>query len=274
MPGLRWFACGFLISALACAGPAAAQEDIVVARLPERSIAALVNRLPDTTRPKRAIALFAGHPGILRLRTEDGETKFDLRGNFLIRARRHWLDAETITVSIDAPDDEWTAFSQYFRTTPRYGEDLRALLDAVEAKYGALDWTAVGTSEGSVSAFHAARMLPTRFRRVILTASVFLSGRNGPGLSSVDWSLLSVPLLWVHHEDDPCRFTAYRDAQTAARESKAPLVTVRGGGPAQGPNCMARTQHGFIGIEQPAIEAMRAWIATGRAPEFVGSAAR
>jgi len=274
MSRLRALACGFVIGALAGAGPAVALEDLVVVRLPERSIAALVDRLPQSTRPKRAIALFAGNPGILRLRSEDGETKFGMRGNFLIRARRHWLDADTIAVSIDAPDDEWASFSHQFRATPRYGEDLRALLDAVEAKYGALDWIAVGTSEGAVSAFHAARMLPTRFRRVILTASLFLPNRNGAGLSDADWSQLSVPLLWVHHEDDPCHVTAYSDAQAHAKATGAPLVTVRGGGPARGPNCKARTQHGFIGVEQPAIEAMRVWIATGRAPEFAGSAAR
>lgn len=260
--------------ALPASGALAAEGEVVVARLPDRSIAALVDRLPGATRPTRAIALFAGHPGILRLRLEDGEAKFELRGNFLIRSRRHWLDADTLTVSIDAPDDEWGAFSQRFRATPRYAEDLAAILDAVEAKHGALEWTAVGTSEGSVSAFHAARMLPERFRRVILTASVFLSGRNGPGLSNADWSLLKVPLLWVHHEDDPCRFTAYRDAQHYAKETKAPLVTVRGGGPVQGPDCMARTQHGFIGVEKAAIEAMRGWIATGQAPAFAGTPAR
>lgn len=134
-----------LVAVLAPSAPGASAADgeVVVARLPDRSIAALVDRLPAATRPTRAIALFAGHPGILRLRlrVEDGEMRFEMRGNCLIRSRRHWLDTDTLTVSIDAPDDEWAAFSQYFRTTPRYGEDLRALLDAVEAMRA---WIATG----------------------------------------------------------------------------------------------------------------------------------
>ena len=44
--------------------------------------------------------------------------RFDLRGNFLVRSRRHWLDEETLAVAVDAPSDQWATFSQTFRETP------------------------------------------------------------------------------------------------------------------------------------------------------------
>jgi dienelactone hydrolase len=257
-----------LAAAILAPGGATAADELVTARLEGRTISGLVTR-DGAGGFKRGIALFPGHPGILRLRAEDGELRYELRGNFLVRSRRHWLDAETLTLVLDAPDDQWASFAQHFRASARYGEDVRALLDAVDARYGRLEWTFVGTSEGSVSAFHAARMLPERAARVALTASVFLQGRNGPGLSDADWSKLKVPLLWVHHVDDPCPYTAYRDAVRFAAASAAPLVTVRGGGPARGPACMARTQHGFVGIEASVVRAMRDWALTGRAPESV-----
>ena len=62
-------------------------------------------------------------------------------------------------------------------------------------------------------------MNPAMARRVILTASVVRAGRNGPGLSGVDYADLKSRLLWVNHEDDPCDFTRY--ALVKARRNAA-----------------------------------------------------
>lgn len=233
------------------------------------TIAGMVAHVEGATKFKYGIALFAGHPGILRLREEDAQPRYAMAGNFLIRSRRHWLDDETLVLAVDAPSDEWGGFSHAFRETQRYGEDVAALLHEVGKRYGIDDWTLVGTSEGTVSAFHAARMNPRLARRVVLTASLFAPNRNGRGLSGLDFTQSTVPLLWVHHADDPCRVTPYSSAQDHARRTGAPLLTVRGGGPAQGPACEARTAHGFIGVEIETVHAMRAWVKTGKAPDEV-----
>lgn len=232
------------------------------------SIGGLVNHWANSGSYKHGIVIFPGYPGILRLREEGGQAVFALKGNFLIRSRRHWLDSETLIVVVDAPSDQWSGFSQYFRTTPRYGEDVAALLNGISARYGVQEWTAVGTSEGSVSAFHAARMNPTLFQRLILTASVFSQSRNGPGLSDVRWSELATPLLWVHHVDDPCPYTTYRSAEDFAVLTKAPLITVRGGEGARGKSCEAYTAHGFVGVEIPTVAAMKDWVKTGKVASF------
>ena len=233
------------------------------------TIAGLVTHLSGQGSFTHGVALFPGHPGILKLRQEDGEPKFDLRGNFLVRTRRHWLDGETLVMVVDAPSDHWPTFYQEFRETPRYGADVAALVAEASRKYGVADWTFIGTSEGSLSAFHAARMNPELARRVILTSSVFVAGKNGPGLSRVKFAALKSELLWVHHADDPCRFTSYGDAQAFAKRSGKPLVTVRGGGPARGEACEAFTAHGFVGVELAALKAMHAWIKTGQVPADV-----
>jgi pimeloyl-ACP methyl ester carboxylesterase len=148
-------------------------------------------------------------------------------------------------------------------------------LTEVGSKFGISDWTFVGTSEGSISAFHAGRMNPEIAKRVILTASVIRAGRNGPGLSGVNYADLKAKLLWVNHEDDPCDFTRYSLVKDAAQRSGAPLVTVSGGGPSRGAACMAFTQHGFVGVEKETVLAMRSWIKTGTVPADVqASAAR
>lgn len=233
------------------------------------TVAGLVTHLEGAKGFKYGVVLFPGYPGIMRLREEDGKLRFDLGGNFLVRSRRQWLDPDTLVVVVDAPSDQWSTFRQSFRETPRYGADVAALLAEVGRRYGIEDWTFVGTSEGSVSAFHAGRMNPEMAKRVILTASVVRGGRIGPGLSDVDFSSLRAPLLWVHHEDDPCEYTAYRTAKALAQRSGTPMVTVRGGGPSSGDACMARTAHGFVGVEKETVLAMRSWIKTGAVPADV-----
>ena len=233
------------------------------------TLSGLVTHRQGAKRIRHGLALFPGAPGIMKLRDEGGEPRFELRGNFLVRSRRHWLDEETLVVVVDAPSDQWGTFDHAFREQPRYGADVAALLREVGQRHGVEDWTFIGTSEGSVSAFHAARMNPGLARRVILTSSLFLSSRNGPGLSGVRWEELSSKLLWVHHEDDPCSYTMYRDAVRFAEKSRSPLLTVRGGGPYRGEPCQAQSAHGYVGVEVDTIRAMQSWVKTGVVPPTV-----
>ena len=232
------------------------------------TISGLIAHVKGVERPKYGIALFPGAPGIMKIREESGRIKFELAGNFLVRSSRHWLDEETLVAIVDAPSDNWASFLQSFRETPRYGADVAALLEEVGRRTGVKDWTFVGTSEGSISAFHAARMNPTLANRVILTSSLFRA-QDGRGLYQVRWQDLQTKLLWVHHEHDPCVATLYRDARAYARKTDAPLITVRGGGPGKGSACQAFTAHGFVGVERETVAAMHSWVKTGAVPADV-----
>ena len=239
---------------------------VITAQRDGYTIAGLVTHWQDVKSFKHGIALFPGRPGIMRLHVEDGQPRFELAGNFLTRTRRHWLDAETLVVVVDAPSDTWATFSQSFRETPRYGADVAALLKDVAGQYPVGEWTFVGTSEGSISALHAARMNPSLAKRTILTSSLFSPTRHGPGLSSVSWKDYPKSLLWVHHENDPCKYTTYREAKHYAKKTGAPLLTVRDSGPWRGGACEAHTSHGFVGVERETVLAMRAWVKTGSVP--------
>jgi hypothetical protein len=234
------------------------------------SISGMVSHIEGATKFRHGIALFPGSPGILRLREEGGRVRNDMNGNFLIRSRNAWLDGETMIVAIDAPSDHWINFWHAFRESERYGKDIEALLGEVNRRFPVEEWTFVGTSEGSVSAFHAARMNPEVARRLILTASLFVPTQGGRALSGADFTQIKASLLWVHHADDPCRYTDYASARAFARRSNAPLVTVRGGGPGYGLPCQARTPHGFINMEVPTVQAMHSWVKTGKVPADVG----
>ena len=263
-----------LIGVLACA-PVSAQQgkdpnlafanEIVVAQLPGRTIAALITHRPGATRFTHAIALFPGSPGVMDLRMEDGQIQYGLRGNFLVRARRHFLDDSTLTAAVDAPSDQQPYFPQSHRETPRYGEEVRALIEAISKKYGTLDWTFIGTSEGSVSAVHAARMVPEA-KRVVLTSSVVFPGPRGRGVEAGHVKEVKIPLLWVHHRRDPCKFTPYYRVKGYAEETRTPLVSVTGAGNTRGNPCEAFSEHGFVGAEVQVIRAIQSWIRTGQVP--------
>jgi hypothetical protein len=255
---------------LACAQDqdpnAALANELIVAQLPGRSITALVTHAPGATKFTHAVALFPGSPGIINLRVEDGQIRNDQRGGFLIRARRFFLADGFLTVVVDAPSDQQTNFFPEFRETPRYGEDVKGVIEAVTKKYGPLDWTFVGHSEGSVSAAHAARMLPADAKRVALTASVVTSNPRGRGLTAADIAQIKVPVLWVHHRNDPCEYTPYRTVSRYAEQTGTPLLTVSGVRYSKGKPCMAFSEHGFVGMEARTIKAMLSWIRTGTAP--------
>jgi hypothetical protein len=244
-------------------------NSVLTVAIKDYSISGLVTHLPGAKGFKYGIVLFPGAPAIMKVREESGQPRFELGGNFLIRSRRHWLDDETLVISVDAPSDQWAGFSQWFRQEPRYGAEVAALLAEASRRYAVTDWTLVGTSEGTVSAVHAARMNPGMAQRVILTSSLFLAAGHGPGISGVNWDAIKAKLLWVHHEDDGCGFTPYRSAQEHAETTRAPLVTVRGGGAPRGAPCEAYARHGFVGIERETVLAMRSWVKTGAAPADV-----
>ena len=241
-------------------------NEVIVVPLTGRTLSALITHQPGATKFTHAIAIFPGSPGYMNLRVEDGAIKFDLSGNFLVRARRHFLEEGFITVTMDAPSDQQGSFLQAFRETPRYGEDIKGVLDAVAKKFGALDWTFIGTSEGSVSAAHAARMLPSDAKRVVLTASVVAPSGRGRGVEVTDVKQIRIPVLWVHHRNDPCKFTQYFRVKSYAEETKTPLLTVTGADGRRGDPCMAFSEHGFVGMEVKTIKAILSWIRTGQVP--------
>jgi hypothetical protein len=75
--------------------------------------------------------------------------------------------------------------------------------------------------------------------------------------------------MWVHHRNDPCRYTPHHRVRNYAQETMTSLLTVTGVGERRGQPCMAFTEHGFVGMEAKTIKAILSWIRTGIAPAEV-----
>lgn len=244
----------------------AIKESVITAKFSDRSISALVTHLEKHQPFKRAIVLFPGHPGIMKIQAVDS---FQLKGNFLIRTRQFWLDEETIVFSVDAPTDQWSSFTGRFRGTDRYAEDLKGLAKEIESKFGELPLILIGTSEGSITAYYAARVLDSENNKVIFSSSLFNNSANSSGLASLDLDEIKIPMLWVHHESDPCRFTPYWLAKKYAEKTYSPLITVRSGNTGRGDDCQAFSRHGYFGVEKQTVMAMKDWIVNGEVKDVI-----
>jgi len=241
-------------------------ESVMSVTFADRTMAALVTHFEAHQNFKRAIVLMPGHPGIMKIRSAQS---FELKGNFLIRTRKMWLDAETVVFSVDAPSDEWSGFSGYFRGGARYAEDIRGLFAEIGKRYGPLPTVIVGTSEGSVSAYYAVRALDQANVKVIFSSSLFNFSRNSPGLAGMDFDDIKAPMLWVHHLSDPCAWTPYWQAKRHAEKTRSPLVTVKSEMQGRGDPCQAFSPHGYVGVEAETVQAMKHWVLHGEAKDVV-----
>ena len=222
--------------------------------------------------PSTAILLFAGYPGILRLREEAGLPAFGMGGNFLIRARRFLNTANTFTVAVDCPQDQWNNCGDAYRSSAQHAQDIQAVIAAVKAKTQASKVYVVGTSYGTVSTAFLAAALPGHVDGAVHTATFTdpnrRSNAHGQPMATFDWSRATVAQLFVHHKDDPCGATRYDSV--VARKGSLPLIAVQGSDNASGPACEARSPHGFVGREQVTMQAIHDWITDRKLPATVG----
>jgi hypothetical protein len=107
-------------------------------------------------------------------------------------------------------------------------------------------------------------------KRIVLASTLTSSNFQGPGVRMSDFKSVTVPVLWVHHRRDPCRWTTYSAAKAYAEEMHAQLLTVTGSKDARGDPCEARSEHGFAGMEVKTVKTIVAWILTGQVPSEIG----
>jgi pimeloyl-ACP methyl ester carboxylesterase len=247
-----------LAAAWIAAASAGAQEMVTLQTRPGVTqsffIAGMGKRAPEA-----AALLFIGGGGAIDLRMEGGQVRFQ-QGNFLPRARREFIRNGILPVILDNPSDQKPAMTDEFRASSAHASDIRAVVAEMKKRYPRLPVFVIGTSRSTLSAAHLGARLDKEIAGVVLTASLFYSdGRTmAPRLVSFDWSKIGIPVLVVHHWDDGCPPTPYREA--ARLEKRYPLVTVRGGKPPQGPACEPFSQHGFFGREAETVDAIAAWM--------------
>ncbi|MGH8738989.1 MAG: hypothetical protein ACREVC_16665 [Burkholderiales bacterium] len=213
-------------------------------------------------KPKRILMLFPGDDGVMRIQQKARGTWFKLLGNYLIRTRARFVDAEDIALSVDMPGDQYCCANDSFRLSDQHAADVEAIVAALAARFPGAEIYLVGTSRGTISAASLAAKLGPRLAGIVLTSTVTQSARDGRGLSGFDFGTLKVPVLMVHHKSDNCHVTPYYAVEKITREYHFPLVTVTGSDGVRGADCQAFSYHGYAGRENQVAAAIMQWVNT------------
>jgi hypothetical protein len=212
--------------------------------------------------PPQAVAvLFPGGEGLLRLRAEGGTVKFQGRGNFLVRTRTLLRDKQVAVAVVDSASDQQRAgMDDGFRTGPAHVEDVAAVVKDLKQRFPQAKIFLIGTSRGTLSAAYLGRALNGAVDGVVLTSTVFYGGKRlgGIGLAGFDFAAIKAPLLFVHHQHDACRACPYHPAENLGRTY--PLITVKGGKPAESDPCEPFAAHGYYGKEAETVSAIKSWM--------------
>jgi hypothetical protein len=209
-------------------------------------------------KPQAVALVYNGGHGLLQLRMQGGEPKFQA-GNFLIRSRREFIRNGVLPVLVDVPSDERTGLPDGYRRSDKQVADTRAVLAEVRKRAPGLPIFIVTTSRSTLSGAYLGRALGAdEVAGVVLSSSMIVPGPNWESLAGFDFKTVKAPLLFVHHRGDGCAATLYPSLAHAAEGFT--LISVKGGKPPESGPCDPFAAHGYFGKEPETVDAITAWM--------------
>jgi predicted esterase len=211
----------------------------------------------ETAPVKAVTVLFTGGEAALKFAGTFPNIRWEPdASSYVVRARMHFRDQETAVVIVDAPSDVWRrGQDQHFRSSPDHMEDMRQVVADVKNRFPGARIYLVGTSMGTVSAARVGKTLGKEIDGVVLTSLISVGPMT---LGGSDFDSYPVPLLLVHHVNDPCQWTPYRFVKSLA--DRYPVIEVAGGESAKDNGCGPMGPHGFLGREKEVAYEIKNWI--------------
>jgi hypothetical protein len=241
--------------------PGHAQEIVTLSTRPGVTQSYFLAHVPE--KPRAIAVLFPGGYGLIHLRKENGQIKFDGE-NFLVRSRAEFVKRSVAAAIPDAPSDQSRyGMKDEFRFGDQHSTDISAVVADLNQRLPGVPLFLIGTSRGTVSAASLSARFGSQAAGVVLTSTVFRatgpgSKEPGPQLSKFDFASIKIPVLFVHHVSDQCGTTQYADAQRIA--DKYPLISVLGGLPQKSESCDPFSPHGYYGKESETIAEIVNWM--------------
>jgi hypothetical protein len=244
-------------AALAVASLAAAAQEIVT--IPTRGEVTQSFFVPGMQAKPRAVALvYSGGNGEIRLRMVNGKPQFS-PGNFLVRTREEFMRNGVLPLLVDVPSDSSSGVSDVYRRSDAQLADFRAVLAEARRRWPGLPVFVLTTSRSTLSAAFLARTLEREdVAGLVLSSSMVAASRGWETIGRLEPAAVKPRILFVHHRDDGCEATPYREAARLAEGFD--LVSVRGGQAAKSGPCAPFSAHGYFGKEEPTVDAIAAWM--------------
>lgn len=212
--------------------------------------------------PKAAVILFAGGHGGLQI-SPSGSFGWG-ENNFLVRTRQLFADQGLLVTVVDAPSDRQSSpYLGRFRQSPGHLADIKAVIAWVRGQTKVPVWL-VGTSRGTQSAAYIATELnvPEGPDGLVLSSTILTDDKGRP-VPAMPLGKLRIPVLVLHHEQDGCSHTLFKDVPTLMERlggaSRKKLLSFKGG-ENRGDPCEALAYHGFNGSEREVVGQTVAWI--------------
>ncbi len=185
-------------------------------------------------------------------------------GNFLVRSRNDFAEHKLNVAVVGRPSD--IADLEYiYRTSTEHTGDLEQVVAAVRQLSGQRPWL-IGTSRGTVSTAAAAIAFGnTQLAGIVLTSSIVNRAKPG-NVPAQQLDALRIPVLVLHHAKDACRHCNPADAHRIidglvnVPASDKQLRIAEGGSNPTGDPCAAQHWHGYVGMEQEAVDMIANWI--------------
>ncbi|MBS0319466.1 MAG: hypothetical protein JSR18_02915 [Proteobacteria bacterium] len=252
-----------VLLAACCAVAAAASASERVYTVPTRPgvTDAYLEVVRDGAPKKAIVVVFVGGLGTIHLaeRAAKDRVKFGPGANFLVRIREALAGDDMAVEVVDTPSDRQDAgLTDAFRMSADHATDVRAIVADAKSRYPQAPVYLVGTSRGTVSAAYVGAVLGDAIAGVVLTSTITVPSRVGPGVATFDFGKLRAPLLLVHSVDDACPQSPYAGA--ARLGARYPLVSVASGLPPQSGPCEPLAPHGYFGMEAQTTSAIRAFM--------------
>jgi hypothetical protein len=190
--------------------------------------------------PEYVLILFPGGQGTVDPHVVDGQLVYGYRSNFLLRARRFFVDERFATVTTNTTQSE---------------QRIQAVLDDIKARFPAAKIYLVGTSSGTYATMALAGYLSDKIAGEIHSSSL-------SNIRNFDSRKYKNRQLIIHHVKDACRLTVFSDAKSAHDKYGTDFIAMEGG-VARGDPCEPFGHHGYNGIERETTDAIKKWIVQG-----------
>lgn len=215
--------------------------------------------LIEPERPVATLLLFPGGNGRVSFQP-DGTTGY--RG-FPVRKPELFAQLGFMTAVINVASD--APVTHFHRDGAAHQEDIRHVMAFLRKRANAPLWL-LGHSAGSTSVASAAITL----RNAPPAGIVLVSSENGKAdsrsgyLDILKMEEIALPTLVVHHEQDECPYTQFRNIPPLMarlqRSTRSELLSFKGGGPVSGDSCGSLHFHGFPGLESQVATRIGEWI--------------